>query len=245
MYMLPIDNHIVPVLASCEEAQGQGRPETGNRHMPLGVRVSRHFSRKLQSLFVHSQDAKFLRHTLALIFRDTGQKLFQLNLSGPLTEQTPQPDPSEDPSTLISRLKALLVMLSKVGLGGDEAQRAFATAVNRLMDDFVESWHVKVDWYKKCSVMPKLRRWVEEGLLRYVTEVLSCLRDNAGLPGQRMSREQLVKRDDVKQWCDTVVVRLGMARVSNLFDYVVRWDSSIGAILDLKVNDTKIVDDMC
>jgi anaphase-promoting complex subunit 2 len=224
-----MDNHIAPIVSLDKTA-----PERRDEIAPTS-RLSRHFRRRLQTLFAHSIDSSILHASLALIFRDAGRKLFRLDVEGSVTEQTPQPDPIEDPSTLMKRLKELLVALNMAGLGGDEAQRAFATAVDKLMDDFVESWHMKVDWYRKCSVMPKLRRWVEEGLARYVSEVMSSLGDSASPVLLAGVREQSVKGEEIKQWCDMVVARLGRVRVANLFDYVVRWDASIGAILDLKV----------
>lgn len=232
MYMQPIANHIAPILSGANvEYDG---PSTQGQSTTAGSRLVQQFHRKLHTLFAHSLDANARHTALALIFRDTGQKLFRLNISGSLVGQIPRPDALDDPSAVINQLKELLLALNKVGLAGDDAQRAFASAVDRLMDDFVESWHVKVDWYRKCSVMPKLRRWVEEGLARYVSEVMSCLGENAGKPLQGALREQTVRGGEIKQWCDMAIARLGRSRVANLFDYVVRWDASIGAILDLK-----------
>ncbi|KAF2100018.1 hypothetical protein NA57DRAFT_37949 [Rhizodiscina lignyota] len=212
MYMQPVTNHIAPILAA-----GGGVNDELELHDQSDTPASRlvqHFERNLHTLFTQSLDPKARHNALALVFRDAGQKLFRLDASASVVGQLPGPGSANDPSAVINQLKELLLALNEVGLAGDDAQRAFAAAVDRLMDDFVESWHVKVDWYRRCSVMPKLRRWVDEGLARYVSEVMSCI--------------------ETKQWSDMAVTRLGRARVANLFDYVIRWDTSIGAILDLK-----------
>ena len=119
----------------------------------------------------------------------------------------------------------LLHGLQEVGLGGDQAQKAFAHAMDRLMGSFIVSHYVKVDWYARKSVVQHLRQWVKDGFSPLVRQVIDCLKDESGS----------VQTTEVQQWQDMAIGRLGRARVENLFDFIVNWDRSLGAILDIKV----------
>ena len=121
----------------------------------------------------------------------------------------------------------LLQGLERVGLGGDNAQRAFAHAMDKLMDSFITSQYLKVDWYEKKSVVPQLRVWIQDGFCKLVELVMECLRCD---PSD-------VQPAELQQWQEMALGRLGRARVNNLFDFVINWDKSLGAILDIKVSD--------
>lgn len=119
----------------------------------------------------------------------------------------------------------LLQGLERVGLGGDNAQRAFAHAMDKLMDSFITSQYLKVDWYEKKSIVPHLRVWIQDGFCKLVELVMECLRCD---PSD-------VQPTELQQWQEMALGRLGRARVNNLFDFVINWDKSLGAILDIKV----------
>ncbi|KAL1602846.1 hypothetical protein SLS60_006267 [Paraconiothyrium brasiliense] len=124
------------------------------------------------------------------------------------------------------RMTLLLIGLKRVGLGQDEAQRALAYAMNKLLDTYISSHYLKVDWYSKQSVTAHLRVWIESGFIPLAELVLECLNcEPASIPPLQR-----------KQWQEMALARLGRARVEDLFDFVTNWDRSLGAILDLKVS---------
>jgi anaphase-promoting complex subunit 2 len=122
---------------------------------------------------------------------------------------------------------ALLKALQKVGLGDTLAQRAFAFAMDKLMGDFIVSHWMKVDWEHQSSVTHKLRRWVNHGFSPFSRSVVTCLGGTP--PGPTTPSDT-----DVSQYLQMAVARLGRARIENLFDYIVQWDASLGAVLDIK-----------
>ncbi|OMP86075.1 Anaphase-promoting complex subunit 2 [Diplodia seriata] len=69
-----------------------------------------------------------------------------------------------------------------------------------------------------------LREWIKDGYSPFIREILSCLTGD----------EEMFEANEVQQWTNMAIGRLGRARVENLFDYIVNWDRSLGAILDLK-----------
>jgi anaphase-promoting complex subunit 2 len=118
----------------------------------------------------------------------------------------------------------LLQSLERVGLGGDSAQKAFAHAMNKLLDSFITSHYLKVDWYSNKSIVPQLRLWIHDGFCPLVELVLECLR----------CEQSSILPTELGSWQEMALGRLGRARVDNLFDFVINWDKSLGAILDIK-----------
>ncbi|KAJ8114603.1 hypothetical protein OPT61_g3559 [Boeremia exigua] len=121
-------------------------------------------------------------------------------------------------------MTVLLQGLERVGLGGEKAQKAFAHAMNKLLDSFINSHYMKVDWYSKKSVVPQLKLWIRDGFCPLVELVLECLR----------CEQSSVLPTEVTSWQEMALGRLGRVRVDALFDFVINWDRSLGAILDIK-----------
>jgi anaphase-promoting complex subunit 2 len=121
-------------------------------------------------------------------------------------------------------MTTLLQGLERVGLGGDTAQKAFAHAMTKLLDSFITSHYLKVDWYAKQSIVPQLKLWIQDGFCPLVELVLECLR----------CEQSSILPTEVASWQEMALGRLGRARVDNLFDFVINWDKSLGAILDIK-----------
>jgi anaphase-promoting complex subunit 2 len=92
------------------------------------------------------------------------------------------------------------------------------------MDSFITSHYLKVDWFSKKSIVPHLKMWVEKGFCPLVELVLTCLK----------CEENNVLPTEVTTWQEMALNRLGRARVDNLFDFVMNWDKSLGAVLDIK-----------
>jgi anaphase-promoting complex subunit 2 len=130
----------------------------------------------------------------------------------------------EDIRAFRQRMVALLQGLEEVGLGGDTAQKAFAHAMDKLMDSFIVSHYTKVDWFTKKSIVPHLRMFIKDGFCSFVELVLACLK----------CEPSTVQPAELASWQEMALGRLGRARVENLFDFVINWDKSLGAFLDIK-----------
>lgn len=121
-------------------------------------------------------------------------------------------------------MTTLLQGLERVGLGGNMAQKAFAHAMNKLLDSYMTSHYLKVDWYSKQSIVPHMKMWIEKGFCPLVELVLECLK----------CEQSSVLPAEITSWQEMALSRLGRSRVDNLFDFVMNWDKSLGAVLDIK-----------
>ena len=119
-----------------------------------------------------------------------------------------------------------------VGLGGDAAQRVFADVMNSLMTEYVKSTYAG-QWESPSSITDNLRQWTENHFARFVVEVLECLRTSEN-PGGSNASAYSVSLSEVERWQEMAINRLGTLRVTELFNIVVEWDASKGAIEDLK-----------
>lgn len=139
----------------------------------------------------------------------------------------------DDSQMTVSRHKllSLLQAMHDVGLGGHRAQKVFAQVMNDLMTEFIVVSY-KGQWESPSLVTQHLRLWVENVFARLAVEVLAILQPSpADDPDGQLNN---VRLDDVEKWQEMGLARLGALRTSELFDVIVDWDSSSGAIEDLK-----------
>jgi anaphase-promoting complex subunit 2 len=183
-------------------------------------------------LYIHTLPIDRVTSTMSHIMFDSASKMFQLHMEPEL------PGSSSPSSQRLGRLTAtekelmtLLKSLQEVGLGDSLAQRAFAHAMDKLMGEFIVSHWMKVDWERQSSVTHKLRRWINHGFSPFCRSVVACL---GGTPPNSTN----LKDSDVPQYLQMAITRLGRARIENLFDYIVQWDVSLGAVLDIKEHIT-------
>jgi anaphase-promoting complex subunit 2 len=127
----------------------------------------------------------------------------------------------------------LLHGLMRVGLGGDNSQKAFAHAMNKLLDSYIESHYTKVDWFSKKSVVPSMRMFIQDAFCPLVELVMECLNCDA------INNYQT----EVETWQDMALGRLGRSRVDDLFDFVINWNKSLGALRDVKVRESLLLPD--
>ncbi|KAK2750597.1 hypothetical protein FQN57_002668 [Myotisia sp. PD_48] len=139
-----------------------------------------------------------------------------------------------DEPTLVSKSRhsmlQLLDELHNVGLGGEKAQKVFANVMNNMITEFVMSSYTK-SWGSPSLANEHLRLWIENIFSRLVVQALDIL-----LPGS--SSQMNVPLSDMEKWKDIAISRLAALRINELFDVVVDWDSSSGAIEDLKTYTT-------
>lgn len=135
---------------------------------------------------------------------------------------------SEEASTPLhaQTTRDLLDRLRRSGLGGDLGQRALAHAMNAVVDSYVQSSAVKVDWVGRQSVTGILRNWVRDMFVPVARDCLQCL------TGQK---DTTFFDSETVEWENVALEKLAKQRIKYLFEYVRAWDHSTGAILDLKV----------
>lgn len=179
------------------------------------------FQRDTHAVFTHCLPLQRYSKTLSYILYDVGCRLFRIYTRYDGLQSSMDP---ENPRESQQRMVTLLRGLERVGLGGGSAQKAFAHAMNKLLDSFITSHYLKVDWYSKKSVVPQLRLWVKDGFTPLAELVLECLR----------CEHSSILSTEVSSWQEMALGRLGRARVDNLFDFVINWDKSLGAVLDIR-----------
>ncbi|KAI2078105.1 hypothetical protein LOZ36_006860 [Ophidiomyces ophidiicola] len=137
------------------------------------------------------------------------------------------------------RLLGVLQGVQEVGLGGNRAQKVFAEVMNNLITEFVAAAYAG-EWDSRSLVIEHLQQWVENIFARLVVQVLHIFRpagDDSGGNDDENSTEPddlVVAFSDVEKWKEIGLARLGALRISELFEIIVEWESSAGAIEDLK-----------
>ncbi|KAH7138110.1 hypothetical protein B0J11DRAFT_7264 [Dendryphion nanum] len=220
LYLQPFNDHILSILHRF--AQSTTRAATRSTHAIEQSTVEKtnwKFRRDIHAILAYSLPPQQYSKTLSFVLYDAGCKFFSMYLR----QDGIQTTSSGSSTTIRKRMTSLLQGLERVGVGGDFAQKAYAHAMDRLLDSFITSHYLKVDWYAKKSIVPNLRLFIKDGFAPLVELVLACLRCNTN-----------IEPAELQSWQDMALSRLGKARVETLFDFVINWDTSLGAILDIK-----------
>lgn len=225
LYLQPFSDHILPFLYRATDSASTIRPtrpaETAEQTEADITNWS--FRRDIHAVFAHCLPPQRFSKTLSYVLYDAGCRLFSIYVRHDGLQPSATP---ENVSQFRQRMVRLLQGLERVGLGGDNAQKAFAHAMNKLLDSFISSHYTKVDWFSKKSIVPHMRIFIRDGFCPLVELVLECLRCD---PSKVLPTE-------LQSWQEMALGRLGRARVENLFDFVINWDKSLGAILDIKAS---------
>jgi anaphase-promoting complex subunit 2 len=221
-YLQPFNEHLLPILQR-DAHNTTTRPSRPTQIVEEGSSdaASSKIRRDLHAIFAHCLPMQRVSKTLSYVLYDAGCRLFRIYIR---QDGVQLPTTPENTREFRERMTTLLQGLERVGLGGDSAQKAFAHAMNKLLDSFITSHYLKVDWYSKKSIVPQMRMWIKDGFCPLVELVLECLRCG----------QSSVLPTEVSSWQEMALARLGRARVDNLFDFVINWDKSLGAILDIK-----------
>ncbi|GAB7337523.1 hypothetical protein MBLNU457_g2845t1 [Dothideomycetes sp. NU457] len=122
-------------------------------------------------------------------------------------------------------INELLLDLLTVGLLGDIGQRSLAIAVKAVIDTYVESYAMRVDWVGKGSRVEELQAWVSTQLEPAINRCLTLITNDETLSLGQTERDQ---------WQKMAINSLGLIRGKYLLSYVQMWDRSMGAVLDLR-----------
>ncbi|KAL4788376.1 hypothetical protein BJX76DRAFT_176215 [Aspergillus varians] len=129
------------------------------------------------------------------------------------------------------RLLSLLNNLQLVGLGGEKTQEVFAGVMDTMMTEFIRAAYAD-HWEGPSLVSLHLRQWITDVFARLAVQVLAVI--NVPEAGVREFGDMDVKFSDVEKWQEVGFARLGALRIGELFDVVVEWPASSGAIEDLR-----------
>lgn len=150
------------------------------------------------------------------------------------------------------RLLHLVEALDVVGLAGESFQVLLAETMDRKMTEYVHRSYARVwktpgksrhshglerDAAKSMNpaqtswCILSLCDWIENHFARLALEVLTRVDKTAAKPN-------VVSLADVQQWKEIGIGRIAALRISELFDIVLQWPASKGALDDLKASVT-------
>jgi anaphase-promoting complex subunit 2 len=222
VYLQPFSEHLLPFLQQ-DTSASTIRPSKPTQIIEVDSSDAANwkFRRDMHAVFAHCLPAQRFSETLSYVLYDAGCRLFRIYIR----QDGMQPPATPEVTTEFrKRMTTLLQGLERVGLGGESAQKALAHAMNKLLDSFITSHYLKVDWYSKKPIVSHLRLWIKDGFCPLVELVLECLR----------CEQCSILPTEITSWQEMALSRLGRARVDNLFDFVMNWDRSLGAVLDIK-----------
>ncbi|KAJ4422654.1 hypothetical protein N0V82_002658 [Gnomoniopsis sp. IMI 355080] len=245
MLKVALDQYYLPglsVIVRAMEDQSLPKGENGGSNAILA-----RFTRDMHALITNSADPVFKSLSVILDFL-TGEALQVPEASKSYhIQNNPRPhDPSAD-----NQLIGLVEALNQVGLAGERFQVLFAETMDKKMTQYIHRSYARV-WKssskygsnglvrnstnsvclsQSSGCIASLCDWVENQCGRVASLVLSRV-EQSGL------RSGIVSQADVQQWKETAVGRLAALRISELFDIVLQWPASRGALDDLKASVT-------
>jgi anaphase-promoting complex subunit 2 len=227
MYSLAVAEYMIPVLSqSGQVREYRGRKHTVSSSKPF--KLARTFSKSLHAIFLDSFPPDKLQEGFIDVTFLSCCSIFRLNSTR--GSSTASKYEVRHESSL--RLMQLFENLKDVGLGGDPAVRAFAQAMENVVNKFVYSVWMEVDWANQQPVIANLIVWIEKAFAPFVKKAVTCL---TGEEDARLDEEET-------QWLSMAISWLGKSRIEDLFRYVCWWPQSLGAILDLKVCCRSLLD---
>jgi len=221
LYRETLIEHILPAIErnDLQHATGSGML----LHTQRSAKVKAAFEQTIHEWFVRSFYSSRLYDSLSFIIYDCLIYVFHIRKEWDSTPSSSQIALLEETS---NRLLQLFRDLHSVGLGGGRSEITLSVAVERLLDAFIDSPWMKVDWIGATSAVPKLRTWISQGLVPFLSQAVQCLNPTRTLP---FSNEEHISRLE-----EIAISKLASARNKNLFDFILGWPFSLGAILDIK-----------
>ncbi|KAL2855997.1 hypothetical protein BJY01DRAFT_187012 [Aspergillus pseudoustus] len=139
----------------------------------------------------------------------------------------------EDSKVTTTREDLLLLLnnLQLVGICGERAQSVFAGVMDSMLTEFIRAAY-SGHWEGPSLVSLHLRQWIEDVFAQLVVQVLAVI--NVSEYGVKESGQLDVQLGDVEKWQEIGIARLGALRIGELFDVIVEWPASSGAIEDLR-----------
>ena len=233
-YYQPVADDILPVIRMISERQ----PESASMNTAMEARIERltlRLQRDIQGIIIYSLPLHLLSKTISFFLYDRACKLFDLDVLTEEGDDKMEINSRDHVVELQRQLQAICRGLRSVGYPQARAERALADAVDKLIDKYITSQYMEVDWQGQSAVTTRLRMWIADGLAPFAENVLKLFSaDKQTRPAQGTSNAQL-EPYQIDMWKQLAVWRLGKLRVKDLFDYILKWNQSLGAVRDLKV----------
>lgn len=218
-YILPFSSHLTPVF---DNYAGLQEPDPSAQHAFSWI-LGR-LQRDVVGNCVKAIPRDLIVSAVGFLIISTGRRLFYIH---PQTDADGNLEPHDPVGIQAARVRLLelLTSLRSVGLGGDRVSGIVSAVCSQLLDEFVSSHHMKVDWQTQRPIVPVLRAWVRLAYIPFILEIIAQL-DSPD--------ECLIQEFTAQQCEDMAVFTLGKARLANLFDYILRLHESMGAMADIK-----------
>lgn len=218
-------NHLLPA-ADIAQRLTTGRQDGHENDRPITdeqkTRLLSKFEDGLRQLLISEHTFVHVYNMLRMIVFETATSIFQFNKSSSPTDLE-----LEDLQDVMNRLLTLLRDLESLGFGV-YLTNSVIHATFELLDYFVATPWMNVNWHGSTSVVPKLRTWVSEGLVPFVSQLLKCL----GF--------EPLDRETTFALLNCGMDALAKERHTKLFDFIVHWPHCLGAFRDLKECTTTI-----
>jgi len=174
---------------------------------------------QLHTQFLSSLPTERLRKVLFTIFLQRMQSSLEKH-------GDPRNCSTSDKCTCTIDVELPLTAMADVGIYGAEPTRLFVAALIECVEMIVRTRPCfAVDWARRTTVIPRLRRWAETQLAPAMERCM-LIAEGKDLRKSSISFTNLLS--------DIVVRKLGEARAESLFDYVKMWPNSEGAVLDVR-----------
>lgn len=230
------------VIVRAMEQQNLSGGENGGNDAVLA-----RFTRDIHALITNSADPIVKSLRMALDFL-VGEAL-QIPEAG--KKHQAEKDPRSHKTPAEDQLLGLVGALNQVGLAGERFQVLFAEAMDRKMTQYIHQCYARV-WRgstkpeghnfgreptessplsQASSCIASLSDWVENQFGRVALLVLGQVDESGARAGS-------VSLADIQQWKETAIGRLAALRILELFDIVLQWPTSKGALDDLKASVT-------
>lgn len=214
--------------------------------------VALRFRKDIHALVSISASDQLIRSIRVVLLRLVSQVLgFPVSGGGEHKAQSARPSPPQggnlEATAARERLHELVEQLHNVGLGGERFQVLFAEIMDQMMSSFVKgayagvwtthSTNISAPCGLSLATTPSasshcilsLHDWVENHFARLSYEVLT--RASPQIPSP-------VTLADLNTYQSLALGRLAALRISELFDIVMAWPSSRGALDDLRATIT-------
>jgi len=206
VYLWPLENHIAQVL-----------PDGGKQEII-------HFRTDIHGLIRHTLPLRDVSNNLKVFFAQQCSLILNVvGTNGSQYDLDSLPDARQ-------RTLRLMQNLQSVGLGGHQAQRIFAEVMSDTLSSYIKTTYAG-QWTSQSQVVEQLHHWIENTFARFVVEILAFMKERSTMAADRVTE---IMHTDVERWQEMGINRLGVLRTDELFNVIVDWDDSRGAIEDLK-----------
>jgi len=206
VYLWPLENHIAQVL-----------PDGGKQEII-------HFRTDIHGLIRHTLPLRDVSNNLKVFFAQQCSLILNVvGTNGSQYDLDSLPDARQ-------RTLRLMQNLQSVGLGGHQAQRIFAEVMSDTLSSYIKTTYAG-QWTSQSQVVEQLHHWIENTFARFVVEILAFMKERSTMAADRVTE---IMHTDVERWKEMGINRLGVLRTDELFNVIVDWDDSRGAIEDLK-----------